>query len=56
MARAKGFKMNVESGKALSESLDKAVDPSNTMLNTLFRMLTTRCMTQAVYFSSGFLS
>ncbi|KAL3995653.1 RNB domain family protein [Acanthocheilonema viteae] len=53
MAKAKGFKMNVESGKALSESLDKAMDPSNTMLNTLFRMLTTRCMTQAVYFCSG---
>ncbi|KAM3718476.1 putative exosome complex exonuclease RRP44 [Dirofilaria immitis] len=53
MAKAKGFKMNVESGKALSESLDKAVDPNNAMLNTLFRMLTTRCMTQAVYFSSG---
>nr|CDQ04480.1 Bm1955, isoform c [Brugia malayi] len=53
MAKAKGFKMNVESGKALSESLDEAVDPNNAMLNTLFRMLTTRCMTQAVYFSSG---
>uniref|UniRef100_A0A0R3RRV1 Protein DIS3 homolog n=1 Tax=Elaeophora elaphi TaxID=1147741 RepID=A0A0R3RRV1_9BILA len=53
MAKAKGFKMSVESGKALSESLDKAVDPNNAMLNTLFRMLTTRCMTQAVYFSSG---
>ncbi|EJW73440.1 hypothetical protein WUBG_15654 [Wuchereria bancrofti] len=53
MAKAKGFKMNVESGKALSESLDDAVDPNNAMLNTLFRMLTTRCMTQAVYFSAG---
>lgn len=54
MARAKGFKMNIESGKAFSESLDKAVDPSNAMLNILFRMLATRCMTQAVYFASGF--
>ncbi|VDK85731.1 unnamed protein product [Litomosoides sigmodontis] len=53
MARAKGFKMNTESGKAFSESLDKAVDPSNAMLNILFRMLATRCMTQAVYFASG---
>ncbi|CAG9539925.1 unnamed protein product [Cercopithifilaria johnstoni] len=53
ITRAKGFRMNVESGKALSESLDKAVDPNNAMLNTLLRMLTTRCMTQAVYFSSG---
>ncbi|VDN32512.1 unnamed protein product [Gongylonema pulchrum] len=53
MAKAKGFKMNVESGKTLSESLDMAIDPKNEMVNTLFRMLTTRCMTQAVYFSSG---
>lgn len=53
MARAKGFQMIVENGKALADSLDGAVDPNNPMLNTLFRMLTTRCMTQAVYFASG---
>uniref|UniRef100_A0A0N5A9L5 Protein DIS3 homolog n=1 Tax=Syphacia muris TaxID=451379 RepID=A0A0N5A9L5_9BILA len=52
-AKARGFEFNVDSGKSLSDSLNKAVDPKNPMLNTLFRMMTTRCMTQALYFSSG---
>lgn len=52
-ARARGFVMNVSSGKALAQSLDNAVDVNNPMLNTMLRMMTTRCMTQAVYFSSG---
>ncbi|MFH4974380.1 hypothetical protein AB6A40_001089 [Gnathostoma spinigerum] len=52
-ARARGFSVNVEGGKALADSLDKAVDNKNPMVNVLLRMLTTRCMTQAVYFSSG---
>lgn len=47
--------MNVSSGKALAQSLDNAVDVNNPMLNTMLRMMTTRCMTQAVYFSSGIL-
>ncbi|VDN03336.1 unnamed protein product [Thelazia callipaeda] len=53
MAKAKGFQINIESGKALAESLDKAVDPDNPVLNILLRMLATRCMTQALYFSAG---
>ncbi|VDK18641.1 unnamed protein product [Anisakis simplex] len=52
-ARSRGFTINVSSGKALSESLNNAIDKKNAMLNTLLRMITTRCMTQAVYFSSG---
>ncbi|VDN53911.1 unnamed protein product [Dracunculus medinensis] len=53
MTDSLGFKINIESGKALAESLDRAIDPNNSIINTLIRMLTTRCLTQAVYFSSG---
>ncbi|CAD6199398.1 unnamed protein product [Caenorhabditis auriculariae] len=52
-ARHRGFEVSVESGKALADSLDRCKDETNPMLNRLLRMLTTRCMTQAVYFSAG---
>ncbi|EYC22070.1 hypothetical protein Y032_0018g3697 [Ancylostoma ceylanicum] len=52
-AKLRGFSINVSSGKALADSLDRCVDQSNPMMNRLLRMLTTRCMTQAVYFSAG---
>ncbi|KAK6018371.1 hypothetical protein OSTOST_16049, partial [Ostertagia ostertagi] len=52
-AKQRGININVSSGKALADSLDHAVDAKNPMLNRLLRMLTTRCMTQAVYFSAG---
>ncbi|KAK5968788.1 DIS3 exosome endoribonuclease and 3'-5' exoribonuclease [Trichostrongylus colubriformis] len=52
-AKQRGININVSSGKALADSLDHAVDEKNPMLNRLLRMLTTRCMTQAVYFSAG---
>ena len=45
--------MDVSSGKALADSLDKAVVPENPFFNTMLRIMTTRCMMQAVYFSSG---
>ncbi|KAJ3443927.1 exosome complex exonuclease rrp44 [Anaeramoeba flamelloides] len=45
--------LNIESSKALADSLDKCHLKSNPYFNTLVRILTTRCMTQAVYFSSG---
>lgn len=45
--------MNVESGKALADSLDQCRDVRRPMVNTLLRMTATRCMTQAVYFSAG---
>lgn len=61
-----GLKLNVENSKALAESLDSAQVsihmnalltfyqfPEDPYINTLLRILTTRCMTQAVYFSSG---
>ncbi|CAJ0928716.1 unnamed protein product, partial [Mesorhabditis belari] len=52
-ARLKGFNVITESGKALADSLDRCIDKTNPMTNTLLRMITTRCMTQAVYFSAG---
>ncbi|CAA94677.2 putative exosome complex exonuclease RRP44 [Caenorhabditis elegans] len=52
-ARHRGFEIIVESGKGLADSLNRCVDKKNPMLNRLLRMLTTRCMTQAVYFSAG---
>ena len=45
--------MDVSSGKALAHSLNSAVDPNNPYFNTMLRILTTRCMMQAVYFCSG---
>lgn len=52
-AKQRGITIDVSSGKALADSLNRAVDERNPMLNRLLRMLTTRCMTQAVYFSAG---
>ena len=52
-AKLKGFEIDPSSGKSLSESLDKAVDKTNPLFNTMLRMLTTCSMTQAVYFCSG---
>ncbi|KAI2807416.1 exosome catalytic subunit dis3 [Blomia tropicalis] len=52
----RGFSIDVHDGKSLSESLDKVVDPKNPHLNLMIRMITTRCMSQAVYFCSGALS
>ncbi|MED6204064.1 Exosome complex exonuclease RRP44 A [Stylosanthes scabra] len=51
-AAAVGLHLDVSSSKALADSLDHAVgdDP---YFNKLIRILATRCMTQAVYFSSG---
>ncbi|KAK4261621.1 hypothetical protein QN277_004589 [Acacia crassicarpa] len=54
-AAAVGLHLDISSSKALADSLDHAVgdDP---YFNKLIRILTTRCMTQAVYFCSGDLS
>eukprot|EP00252_Welwitschia_mirabilis_P011882 TRINITY_DN2640_c0_g1_i3.p1 TRINITY_DN2640_c0_g1~~TRINITY_DN2640_c0_g1_i3.p1 ORF type:complete len:401 (-),score=66.10 TRINITY_DN2640_c0_g1_i3:117-1319(-) len=47
-----GINLDISSSRALADSLDHAVgeDP---YFNKLIRILTTRCMTQAVYFCSG---
>lgn len=41
------------SNKELSDSLQKAVKPEDPFFNTLVRIMTTRCMNQAVYFCTG---
>ncbi|CAG9764874.1 unnamed protein product [Ceutorhynchus assimilis] len=48
-----GFDIQIDCGKNLAESLDNAVKADNPYLNTMLRMLATRCMLQAVYFPSG---
>ncbi|XP_041055302.1 exosome complex exonuclease RRP44 [Carcharodon carcharias] len=52
-AKSKNLEIRTDSAKALADSLDKAEVPDSPYLNTLFRILTTRCMMQAVYFCSG---
>jgi len=47
-----GVELDISSSKALADSLDRAVD-DDPYFNKLVRILTTRCMTQAVYFCSG---
>eukprot|EP00127_Corallochytrium_limacisporum_P001283 Clim_evm8s49 gene=Clim_evmTU8s49 len=48
-----GFHIDVTSSKKLAESLDAADVPKKPYINSLLRILATRCMYQAVYFSSG---
>ncbi|KAM6140224.1 exosome complex exonuclease RRP44 isoform 2-T2 [Pterocles gutturalis] len=52
-AKSKNLEIKTDSAKALAESLDKAESPEFPYLNTLLRILATRCMMQAVYFCSG---
>ena len=47
------FQIDVNNGKALADSLNQAVDPHNPYLNTMLRMIATRCMMQATYMASG---
>ncbi|XP_062581168.1 exosome complex exonuclease RRP44-like [Saccostrea cucullata] len=54
-AQSKGFKIDVSSGKSLADSLERAVIPDDPYFNVMLRIMTTRCMTQAVYFCSGML-
>ena len=52
---AQGRELKVDSAKALAVSLEEAEFPDEPYLNTLLRILATRCMMQAVYFCSGML-
>ena len=45
--------MDVSSNKTLADSLEKAIIADNPYFNTMLRILTTRCMMQAKYFTSG---
>ena len=49
----KGMELHTENSKALADSLDKCVDPTQPFFNTLVRILATRCMMSAEYFCSG---
>ena len=51
--KQQGFEIRVDSNKALSDSLNAAVDDRSNYFNTMLRMIATRCMMQAVYFASG---
>lgn len=52
-AESKNITITCDTGKNLADSLDRAQDPANPFFNTMLRMLTTRCMMQALYFCSG---
>lgn len=51
-----GIEMDVSSNKTLAVSLENAVIAENPYFNTMLRILTTRCMMQAKYFTSGLMS
>ncbi|KAG0260863.1 exosome catalytic subunit dis3 [Mortierella polycephala] len=48
-----GITLDHSTSKALSDSLDNAVIPEEPYFNKLLRIMTTRCMMQALYFCSG---
>lgn len=52
-ANSLGVELDVLNGKTLQQSLDKAVFPDDPYKNVMLRILTTRCMTTALYFCSG---
>ncbi|EDR25648.1 exosome complex exonuclease RRP44, putative [Entamoeba dispar SAW760] len=52
----KGKSLDFSSSKALSESLDKCGTNEDPVVGRIMRILVTRCMQQAKYFSSGYFS
>ncbi|XP_068131120.1 DIS3-like exonuclease 1 [Hyperolius riggenbachi] len=52
-AQAKGFCIDTSSNKSLADSLDKANDPSDPLVNRLLRAMATQAMSNAQYFSTG---
>lgn len=52
-ASAKGFPIDTRSNKTLAESLDKADDPLDPIVNKLLRSMATHAMSNALYFSTG---
>lgn len=53
-AKVEGFEIRPETGKSLSDSLDRAKLAQNDFFNLMLRMIATRCMTPAAYFCSGY--
>ncbi|XP_030581045.1 DIS3-like exonuclease 1 isoform X2 [Archocentrus centrarchus] len=52
-AKARGFTICTRTNKTLANSLDRAVDPQDPLVNRLLRMMATVAMSQALYFSTG---
>ncbi|XP_072255223.1 DIS3-like exonuclease 1 [Pyxicephalus adspersus] len=52
-AQAKGFHIDTRSNKSLADSLDKANDPTDPLVNRLLRTMATQAMSNAQYFSTG---
>ncbi|KAJ3051446.1 exosome catalytic subunit dis3 [Rhizophlyctis rosea] len=48
-----GLTLDPSTSKTLADSLDRCVLPEEPYINKLIRIMTTRCMMQAVYFCSG---
>ncbi|CAH1267033.1 DIS3 [Branchiostoma lanceolatum] len=51
--KSKGVDIETDTSKSLAVSLDQATIPSEPYFNTLLRIISTRCMMQALYFCSG---
>ncbi|KAK9466930.1 hypothetical protein V1512DRAFT_262676 [Lipomyces arxii] len=52
----KNMTLRADSSRALADSLDACTDPAEPYLNTLVRIMATRCMLAAEYFCSGTLT
>ena len=52
-AKACGIDIDPSTNRSLAANLDAAVRPGDSYFNTLLRLQATRCMSQAVYCSSG---
>ncbi|KAF4091014.1 hypothetical protein AMELA_G00032240 [Ameiurus melas] len=52
-AKSRGFSIDTRSNKTLADSLDRAVDPQDPMVNRLLRIMATQAMSNALYFSTG---
>ncbi|XP_061571365.1 DIS3-like exonuclease 1 [Cololabis saira] len=53
LAQARGFPMNTRTNKDLADSLERAADPQDPLVNRLLRMMATQAMSQAQYFCTG---
>ncbi|KAI1265751.1 RNB domain-containing protein [Xylariaceae sp. FL1019] len=49
----RGLELRSDSSKAVADSLDECVDPTEPFFNTLIRIMATRCMMSAEYFCAG---
>ncbi|XP_062516622.1 DIS3-like exonuclease 1 [Corticium candelabrum] len=55
-AVSRHYTINTKSSKLLAESLDNAIDSRDPEINRLLRMMATQAMSNAVYFSTGYVS